>query len=415
MDVRFLHTADIHLGKTYRSSDSEGKRYDDFFIMFSQIISKAVIEQVDFILIAGDLFHTAQILPRTFAKTIETLQPLKNAGIPCVAVEGNHDWIHRHNSISWMEALSQMGYIHLLRPNRNDDGSYYFETFDKDQGTGGYINIKGLNIYGVGYIGSQAGSHVPLIINAINNKNNILIFHVGIWSYSPVEIGNMRPEEALPLSEVFDYVALGHGHKPYTVETHDGRSYAYNPGSVECVNFGEERFSKGYYLVHDDGTGYQHEFCQTSPRPMLVMSANLENAQSADEALERLEEQIKAAVAELTDTRQPLLELKLTGRVGFHPFELGRERLRHAVTKLCNPLHIEIKNHLTLITRQAGSEKEMKNLADIEEDVLLGLITLQSEYKGREDELVKLSLAIRDHVMKGDCDGDELLDILGVK
>ena len=50
------------------------------------------------------------------ARTIETLQPLKDAGIPCIAVEGNHDWIHRRDSISWMEALSQMGYIRLLRP-----------------------------------------------------------------------------------------------------------------------------------------------------------------------------------------------------------------------------------------------------------------------------------------------------------
>ena len=76
-------------------------------------------------------------------------------------------------------------------------------------------------------------------------------------------------------------------------------------------------------------------------------------------------------------------------------------------------MHIEIKNHLSLITGQSGREKEIKNLADIEEDVLRGLISLRSEYKGREDELVKLSIAIRDHVMKNDGEGDELLGILG--
>ncbi len=413
MTLRFLHTADIHLGKTYRSSDIESGRYEDFFMMFDIIVSEAVIEHVDFVLISGDLFHTAQILPRTFARTIESLQPLKDAGIPCIAVEGNHDWIHRQGSISWMEALSQMGYIHLLRPSRGDDGSYRFEQFDKEQGTGGHIAIKGINIYGVGYIGSQAGSHVSRIVEAVNTKNKILLFHVGIWSFSPVEIGNIKPEEALPLAEVFDYVALGHGHKPYTVESDDGRSYAFNPGSAECVNFGEERFSKGYYIVNYDDRGYRHEFCQTSPRPMLVMSLNLEGAKSSDEALKMLEQQIKEQVAQLSDMRQPLLEVKLTGRVAFHPFELGRERLRQTITEICNPLHIEIKNHLSLITGQSGREKEIKNLADIEEDVLRGLISLRSEYKGREDELVKLSIAIRDHVMKNDGEGDELLGILG--
>ena len=414
MTLRFIHTADIHLGKTYRSSDIEVTRYEDFFGMFSGIVEKAVSEHVDFMLIAGDLFHTAQILPRTFARTIETLQPLKDAGIPCIAVEGNHDWIHRHDSISWMEALSQMGYINLLRPSRTDDGAYCFEKFDKDLGAGGCISIKGINIYGVGYIGSQAGSHVARIVDAIRTKNNILLFHVGIWSYSPVEIGNMRAEEALPLSEMFDYVALGHGHKPYTVETPEGRTYAYNPGSAECVNFGEERFRKGYYIVEvDEGNGYRHEFYETSPRPMLVMNINLDGAKCADEALERLEQRIKDNVAVLTDTRQPLLEVKLTGRVGFHPFELGRDRLRNTISNICNPLHVEIKNHLSLVTRESDCEREMKNLAEIEEDVLRGLISSQSEYKGREDELVKYSFAIRDHVMKGDCDGDELLDLLG--
>lgn len=88
MTRKFLHTADIHLGKTYRTSTGEAERYEDFFRMLGSIVSDAIAEQVDFVLIAGDLFHTGQILPRTFARTIETLQPLKDAGIPCIAVEG---------------------------------------------------------------------------------------------------------------------------------------------------------------------------------------------------------------------------------------------------------------------------------------------------------------------------------------
>ena len=72
--TKFLHTADIHLGKTYRTSADEAERYEDFFRMLGCIVSDAIAEQFDFVLIAGDLFHTGQILPRTFARTIETLQ-----------------------------------------------------------------------------------------------------------------------------------------------------------------------------------------------------------------------------------------------------------------------------------------------------------------------------------------------------
>ncbi len=74
--VKFLHTADIHLGKTYRTSSGEVERYEDFFRMLGNIVTDAIAERVDFVLVAGDLFHIGQILPRTFAKTIETLQPL---------------------------------------------------------------------------------------------------------------------------------------------------------------------------------------------------------------------------------------------------------------------------------------------------------------------------------------------------
>lgn len=408
--MRFLHTADIHLGKTYRTSAGEAERYEDFFRMLGSIVSAAITEKVDFVLIAGDLFHTGQILPRTFARTIETLQPLKDAGIPCIAVEGNHDWIHRRDSISWMEALSQMGYIHLLRPTRTETGGYRFDPFDPETGMGGHIEINGLNIYGLGYIGAQAGVHVPRICEAVETKNNILIFHVGIWTYSPVEIGNMQPTEALPLADVFDYVALGHGHKPYVIETPEGRSYAFNPGSPERVNFGEEGYDKGYWLVTVDNLSYATEFRQTAPRPMKSISVSLDGAESVDQALHHLRDQLAEKLNGVGE--RPLIEMKVTGRVRFHPFELGRERLRSLVEELAAPLHVEIKNHLSLVTGRGLEETERRNLEEIERDVLHELIGVNSAWKGKEDELVLLATAIRDQVLKGDTEGEELFALL---
>ncbi len=412
MTIRFIHSADIHLGKTYRSSANESERYEDFFTMLAVIVADAIRERVDFVLIAGDLFHTGQILPRTFARTIETLQPLKDAAIPCVAVEGNHDWIHRRDSISWMEALSQMGYIRLLRPSRTENGGYRFDPFDPESGAGGHLRIGELNLYGLGYIGAQAGNHVARICEAVSTRNNLLLFHVGLWNYSPVEIGNMQPLEALPLAEVFDYVALGHGHKPYIAATPEGRAYAFNPGAPERVNFGEEKYDKGYYHVTVDQGRYTHQFRSTSPRPMLVTTINLEGAGNADLALERFRSQIAAALPDSGDGRRPLLEVRLAGRVAFHPFELGRERLRLLLDELCRPLHVEIKNHLSLVTSCGETETVQKSLAEIERDVLAGLISANSRYQGREQELVTLSLAIRDQVLKGDPDGEELLSLL---
>ncbi len=410
--MRFIHTSDIHLGKTYRTSTGEAKRYEDFFICLAGIVTDAIEAKVDFVLIGGDLFHVGQILPKTFAKTIETLQPLKDANIPCIAIEGNHDWIHRRDSISWMEALSQMGYICLLRPSRTEEGGYRFDPFNTEAGMGGHIEIEGLNIYGLGYIGAQAGNHVERICDAVSTENNLLLFHVGIWSYSPVEIGNMKPEDSHPLAETFDYVALGHGHKPYIVATPEGRDYAYNPGSPEQVNFGEQKYAKGYYFVTLNDGDFVVDFKATSPRPMIVTTIDLDGAEDADEALLRFVEQVKAQLTKTEDDRQPLLELKLVGRVKFHPFELGREQLGIALEEIVRPLHVEIKNHLSLVTHTGGEETVKKSLAEIEYDVLKELIGTNSEYQGREEELSRLSLQIRDLILRGDVEADELLGLL---
>lgn len=410
--MRFIHTSDIHLGKTYRNSPAETLRYEDFFLTLDGIVAAAVNEAVDFMLIGGDLFHVGQILPKTFARTIESLQPLKDAGIPCIAIEGNHDWIHRRDSISWMEALSQMGYLKLLRPQRTEEGGYHFAPFDSSAGLGGHVRIGDLNIYGLGYIGAQAGAHVERICEAVTTEHNLLLFHVGIWSFSPVEIGNMKLEEAHPLAQRFDYVALGHGHKPYVIKDLTGRPYAYNPGSPEQVNFGEQKYDKGYYLVTRTDGAYQVEFRETSPRPMLVANINLEGAEHAAAALESFCAQVQALMPETTDSRLPLLELKLVGRVKFHPFELGRERLRSALQEIAAPLHLEIKNQLSLVTRASEAGQAQKSLSEIESDVLQELISANSDYQGRAAELTRLALVLRDTVQRGDVDGDELLGLL---
>jgi DNA repair exonuclease SbcCD nuclease subunit len=227
-----------------------------------------------------------------------------------------------------------------------------------------------------------------------------------------VEIGNMQPNEALPLSDCFNYVALGHGHKPYIIATPEGVNYAYNPGAPERVNFGEEKYDKGYYLVSVEDGAYRHEFRPTSPRPMLVATIDLAGAENAEQALKSFRIQVAEKLPQSADDRRPLFEVRLTGRVAFHPFELGRERLRLVLDEICNPLHVEIKNHLSLVTR-CGEDADIKrSLSEIERDVLGDLISSNSSYKNQREELVRLSLAIRDQVIKGDVEGEELLGLL---
>jgi hypothetical protein len=157
---------------------------------------------------------------------------------------------------------------------------------------------------------------------------------------------------------------------------------------------------------------FEAEFQPTTPRPMVVATIDLDGAEHVEAALARFIEQVRTKLPAGDDPRRPLLELKLVGRVKFHPFELGRERLRLALEEIAHPLHVEFKNQLSLVTSGKGEEDAKKSLAEIEHDVLRELIGAGSAYQGREDELIRLALSLRDAVQKGETDGDDLLQLL---
>src|SRR5690554_1179188 len=100
MPVRFLHFADCHLGYwQYNHRD----RYNDFGRAFIDVIEVAQREKVDFVLLAGDLFHKRSIEALTLNQAMNGLERLKAAGIPCIAVEGNHELAYQNERLGWVE------------------------------------------------------------------------------------------------------------------------------------------------------------------------------------------------------------------------------------------------------------------------------------------------------------------------
>ena len=86
---RFLHLADVHLG--FDRYDNKTRTKDFFLALHDALQKYAVDEQVDFVVIAGDLFEHRTIQPNILNQAKICLQLLKEAGIPVLAIEGNHD------------------------------------------------------------------------------------------------------------------------------------------------------------------------------------------------------------------------------------------------------------------------------------------------------------------------------------
>lgn len=85
--MRFLHTADWHVGKTLKGRS----RLDEQQQVLREIVSIAREQQVDAVLVAGDLYDTAAPTADAQKLVIRTLLGLASTGAEVIAIAGNHD------------------------------------------------------------------------------------------------------------------------------------------------------------------------------------------------------------------------------------------------------------------------------------------------------------------------------------
>ncbi len=143
--MNFLHTADLHLG--YRQYDLD-QRFRDLGNSFLKVVEYAVAEKVDFVLVAGDLFNSRNINAPTYTQAHHVLSKLKEAGIPCLAIAGNHDRAFIRDQMSWLETLEWQGLIKVIRPGTE-------RLMDN------FVDIGGTRIFGISYAGSSTERHHP--------------------------------------------------------------------------------------------------------------------------------------------------------------------------------------------------------------------------------------------------------------
>jgi exonuclease SbcD len=90
--VKILHTADIHLGAKFLGLGSNGvSQRGQLRTTFKNIITTAIDERVDIVLIAGDLFDANQQPQRNIDLVIEQFNLLGSSNIPVCLIPGTHD------------------------------------------------------------------------------------------------------------------------------------------------------------------------------------------------------------------------------------------------------------------------------------------------------------------------------------
>ena len=386
--MKFLHIADVHLGCT-RYQLAESPR--DFFDAWIDVLRRfAIGEKVDFVIMCGDFFHKRVVPPETMNYAVEGLAMMRDAGIPVITIEGNHDQKHTDSEFSWLRSLSSWSLVKLLEPV-SDDGKMRYEPWDETSKKGGYIDIGRARIFGSDWYGASGNWAIPMLTEAIKQTRRDGAFHI-LMLHTDVEGHQMHPIPALSmdalkeLRSAVDYVGLGHTHKHYEID-----NWAFNPGSIEITNISEFRETRGVFIVEVDeqnAVSARHvEDYHYRPFQQLAFQVTDHNEAKAitTGVLDMIRNEARAAEP---DKPQPIIEIALRGQLGFPNSLLEMQKMRDEAKAITGALHVRIKNHTVpadYLETPEGSDDEGRER--LERRVIEDLIVRDTRYKTRTDDI----------------------------
>ncbi|XP_055606685.1 double-strand break repair protein MRE11 [Uranotaenia lowii] len=353
--IKILVASDIHLG----FNEKDPVRGEDSFVAFEEVLQHAIENDVDAIILGGDLFHVANPSTNTLNRctrmlktytlgdkpikleflsdqnenfleslnrTVNYEDPNMNIAIPVFSIHGNHDDPSGFGRISSLDLLSTNGYV-----------NYFGKWTDLTK-----INIspillkKGetkMALYGLSYIGdhrlARLFNEAKVFLEKPEDSGwfNIMVLHQNRADRGPK---NYLPEKSLP--GFLDLIIWGHEHDCRIIPEENPlkKFYVSQPGSTVATSLAEgESIDKccGILSIHRNQFRLDPIRLQTV-RPFIFESVNL--ADYSDElqldegdvqekvqafAAEKVEEMIARAKEKLSGNEKqpkvPLIRLRL--------------------------------------------------------------------------------------------------------
>ncbi|MEZ5346169.1 MAG: exonuclease SbcCD subunit D [Pyrinomonadaceae bacterium] len=412
--MKFLHIADVHLGCT-RYHLEESQR--DFFDAWIDVLNKyAVGENVDFVIMCGDFFHKRSVPPETMNYAFAGLSMLKDAGIPVVSIEGNHDQKHNDSDYSWLRSLANWNLLYLLEPKITEGQIKYLPWSDEDK-RGGFIDIGGARIFGSDWFGASANNAIPKLTESIGENRREGAFHI-VMLHTDVEGHQTHPIPALTienlkkLRSVTDYVGLGHTHKCYEIE-----NWAFNPGSLEITAIDEYNEVRGAWLVEVDqennvSAKHVRDYVQ---RPFQRIPFDVDPFEDTKELTKQLLKDVENKISPPDEVygRKPIVEITLRGHLGFPNSNLELDKIRRKTQEISDALHVKIRNHSVPI--EYGDDLDIKEQSReaIELSVVERFVAQDKRYKKHAKQVTDTVIGAKRMVLTGES-AEKIADFLAV-
>jgi DNA repair exonuclease SbcCD nuclease subunit len=238
---RFLHTGDLHLDSPFvgltaeAPSDVARALRDSTLQAWERIVKLALDEQVDFAVVAGDVFEHANRTLLAQVRFRDGLDRLASAGIPSFVVTGNHDPLSGWEpSVRWPEATYRFGADDVeARPVLREGREI-------------------ARVYGISYPVRDVTENLARRFRRdADAPYAVAVLHANVGGqpghmpYSPCTLSDLR-------ASGIEYWALGHVHRPGILSeaaptvVYCGNPQGRDPGEAE---------PRGAYIVDVDSAG----------------------------------------------------------------------------------------------------------------------------------------------------------------
>jgi DNA repair protein SbcD/Mre11 len=231
--ISFIHAADLHLdspmvGLKHLPANILSRVRESTFAALERLSAAAIEHNVDFVIIAGDLYDGEDRSLRAQSRFRNEMQKLAQKNIPVFVVHGNHD----HLNGSWVH-LEMPSNVHIF------GSDVEWKVFHTKRG-------ETVHLYGFSYIQRH------ILDKKVDDyqKQDPADFHIGILhgnegggtdhdNYAPFTIKDLYEKQ-------FDYWALGHIHKRKVLSEQPPIIY---PGNLQGRNKKEIGIKGCYHVI----------------------------------------------------------------------------------------------------------------------------------------------------------------------
>ena len=298
--IRVIHFADLHLGmENYGRTDAKSglnQRVVDFLRSLDFLVETAIERAVALVIFAGDAFRNQKPNPTLQREFARAVRKLTRNGIKVLLLVGNHDLPNldkQAHALAIYDALEIDGIFVARTPElmtiKTKQGPVQVATLPHFSRSKLVANLKERDIEYknrtlaelndlmartveafIEDLAARVDPEIPAILTAHASISTAAVGneHVSILAGNELTI----TPSAVQRSE-FDYIALGHIHKFQDLSRGAYPHLIYS-GSIDRVDFGEEKEDKGFCLVDLARGATTYEFITTPARRFITIDVD---------------------------------------------------------------------------------------------------------------------------------------------